>query len=217
VDVTTAPPEPDDPLLLSVIRLPELHDLVENAAESALDVLVNNDVIDVIPVVGSLRALTRGVVSWRDAHLTRKLIALLQGVGEVSERDRERWQQRLQDEDGLRDAGERLVALVDRMTSTFKAELVGLLVRRYLDGMISQTTLLRTVEVIDRVLTDDLDSFLRLGPEGVPEEVADRLISVGLMLDRTALMALESSRPPAASPDASELLAAFAARNTSPQ
>jgi len=95
--------------------------------------------------------------------------------------------------------------VVDRITSAYKATLIGKVFREYLDGRCDCSSFLRTVEMIDSALTEDL---LFLANDWVEREWADRdadedvslrLIAVGLMKDRVNRMALESSQPPAPS------------------
>lgn len=191
--------EAEDPVVASVLRLPEVHDVAARALEAGLDAIVENSALDAIPVVASVRALARGVVAFHDAWLTKKLAALMFGVGEASDRDVERWRARLDEDGGTRETGERVLALVDGVTSLWKAELLGRLFRLYLDGGCSRVDYLTTAEMVHAALTEDLRFLLHDWDEGADSERCRRLIAVGLMKDRSSSLLLESSQPPTTS------------------
>ncbi len=79
----------------------------------------------------------------------------LSAIGEASERDVVKWRERI-NTDGGREIGERVLAVVDRITSAYKATLIGKVFREYLDGRCDCSSFLRTVEMIDSALTEDL-------------------------------------------------------------
>lgn len=193
------PRTPDEPLAASVLRLPEFSAVAQDLVEAGLDAFVDNAAVDAIPIVASVKALVRGAIGYREAWLSKKLVALLYGVGQVKERDLQRWRKRLEAEPDLQQTGERVLAVVDRVTSTWKAELIGHLFRLYLDGRCDRAAFLQASEMVDDALTDDLRYLVTEWSEGLDTAACKRLVSVGLMSDRESRLLLESSQPPTTS------------------
>lgn len=194
-------PAISDSLVESVFRTPQLHDLVAEYAEAGLDGIVDNPLIDVVPVVGTIRSLIRGVSSLRDALFAKKILAMLSAIGDATEDDAAKWRKRIND-DGGREMGERVLAVIDRITSAYKATLIGKVFREYLDGHCNRSSFLRTVEMIDSALTEDLRFLMddwttkEWADREADDDVSTRLIAVGLMTDRVTRLVLESSQPP---------------------
>lgn len=185
-----------EPLLATVQRLPEVRRVAEELVEAGIDAFVGNAAIDAIPIVATVKALVRGAAGYHEAWLSKKLVAMLYGVGDVSEANVVRWTKRLRDDPGLRETGERVLAVVDRATSTWKAELIGRLLRSYLDGGCDRQAFLVTTEMVDAALTEDLRFLIEEWSEGMDSDAAQRLIGVGLMRDQASRLLTEDSEPP---------------------
>lgn len=203
----------EEPLSATVLKLPEVRAVAEGLVEAGIDAFVDNDAVDAIPIVATVKALVRGAVGYREAWLAKKLVAMLFAVGDVTPEDVERWSKRLQDEAGQRDVGERVLAVVDRVTSVWKAELVGRAFRAYLDGAFERREFLLLAEMLDAALTEDLRYFLEEWSDGLDSASCQRLIAVGLMRDRASRLLLESSQSPSPT-DAGVLLRQAATRRT---
>jgi hypothetical protein len=152
--------EPNEALVHSIARLPELQEVLADATDLGLAALVENDMLDAIPIVAWVRRFAKGGIAIRDALLARKLIKMLRGVGAVSDKDRDKWNERLGDRRQAQNIGLRLFAILDKLTDEWKAELVGRLLRRYLDGDLTLNEFLRGMEMIERAFSDDLRRFL---------------------------------------------------------
>lgn len=189
----------EDPIVASVLRLPDVQGLAADIAEAGIDAILDNSALDAIPVVASIRALVRGASGFHEAWLTKKLGALLYGLGEASVKDVDRWRARLKEEAGIRETGERILALVDTVTSVWKAELLGRLFRRYLDGDCDRGEYITTAEMVAAAFTEDLRYLLAEWDEGADSERCARLIAAGLMRDRSSKRLLEGSQPPTTS------------------
>jgi len=188
-------------LIETVSKIPELHDVTVEYAEMGLDALVDSGIADDVPVVKTVRALWRGAAGIREALLLRKLVALLQGLGDIDSEDAAKWRRKLQDDEQLEEFGERVIGIVDRVESATKAKLVGLMLREYLNGRCDRETYLRSIEMIDRALTEDLSFLVNHRTEDLSDPACARLMAVGLMMDRSSRYLLESSMPPAPSPE----------------
>lgn len=185
-----------DPLIKSVLRLPELHSVAEGLADVGLDALIDNAAVHAIPVVATVTGLVRGGIGFREAWLSRKLLSMLYGIGEATDEDVRCWRKRLRSEQGATETGERLLALIDRVTTTWKSQMLGELFRAYLDGRCDRRTFLNTAEMVDAALTEDLRFLVGGWHDGDDEDACGRLTSVGLMADRSSALVVEDSGPP---------------------
>lgn len=197
------PAELDHPMFASVLSNDDFRDGLAEYAELSLDQLVNNRILDAVPVVSTIRALAGGVLSIRETMLVRKTAAMLSAaLDSMTSKDRERWQKRLATESGLRDTGERLLMIVDSVTSVTKADMVGRAFRHYLDGACDQVSLRRTIEMIAGALTEDLVELVNLNggdPATLADDVQARLTSIGFLVNRSNAIMTSNSRPPATS------------------
>jgi len=121
----------------------------------------------------------------------------VQGLGDIDSEDAAKWRRKLQDDEQLEEFGERVIGIVDRVESATKAKLVGLMLREYLNGRCDRETYLRSIEMIDRALTEDLSFLVNHRTEDLSDPACARLMAVGLMTDRSSRFLLESSMPPA--------------------
>lgn len=182
-----------------------VRNLAADYGELALDSLFDNEIVEAVPIISTLRHVVGGVMGLRERHTARKLLALIYGVGSCTDDDRRRWRERLDGAKGRSDVAERVVAIVDALASAYKAELIGRALRRYLDFEIDQDTFLRTVEMVHASLTEDLRYFMDEWQDGDESPACHRLTATGLMQSNQAVALLESSAPPSPTTEATAL------------
>ena len=124
---------------MASITDPNARDPAAEYLEVGVDQLIDNEALDVIPVVSTLRKLFKGSLGIREQYLTKKLVRLIYGVGPHSERDLSRWRDRIKREaPNLTEVGERLLMIIDNVASMKKAELIGKAFRRDRDSEIER-------------------------------------------------------------------------------
>lgn len=181
---------PDEPLLRSVVRAGEVSSAIDEYLELGLDALIDNELLDALPIVGTVKAGVSALRSIRDRMLMKKLAAFLQGAMPRSESERVRWLAKIASDRDRRATGERLLMIIERAVSVQKAMYVGWVFRQYLEGRCDAPTFRRSIEMIDNALTEDLEALVsarearRDDHQAVVEldlAVASRLGSVGLV------------------------------------
>lgn len=187
---------PDESLFESIRRLPDTQALAAEYLDTGLDLLVDNPALDAIPVVGSIRALTRGVITFREARYTQKLLKFLTELGPSTDADVEYWQDKLQGEPT--ETGARILEVLDRVTALRKTEIIAWITRLWLDGECERGTFFRVIEMVEKALTEDLE-VLRAPEQLGSYEGVDRLIATGLAIDQSEQIVTERSQPPALS------------------
>lgn len=191
-------------LIETVLRLPDVQDLAAELSELGLDQLldeiVDNDAVTALPLLGWAVKVTRGALGLREARHARKLLAFLTAIEPPDAETLAAWRERVRTEKDLRETGDRVLAVTETLVSTFQAHVVGLVFRRYLDGVCDAATLRRTVEMIGRVLTDDLRALTGAGgPDGLAPDVQARLIAAGLLVANEQRRVTQGSGPPSLS------------------
>lgn len=179
--------------VLSAVLQPEAYEAASDLSEWAVDEIargiVDSEVLEAIPLVKSVIAMAKGVAGFRDYMFAKNLARCIAEVGQSSSRDRERWRERIQDHPA--DMGERVLVALDRANAPLKAVLIGRLFRLYLDRECESPEFMRSVEMVERALTDDLlilldRSLKNPNPKiglGAESPLLSRLTAVGLVRD----------------------------------
>lgn len=188
---------PEQSIFESIRRLPDIRGLAAEYLDTGLDLLVENPALEAIPVVGSIRALTRGAITFREARYTQKLLKFLTELGPSTDADVEYWQEKLQNEPT--ETGARILDVLDRVTALRKAEIIAWITRLWLDGECERETFFRAIEMVEKALTEDLEEFLRAPEQLGSYEGVYRLIATGLAIDQSEQIVTERSQPPALS------------------
>ena len=148
----------------------------------------------------------------RERLFLRKLAAALNELDGASTTDIARWNQRLWDDEGLEDLGERIIAIIDQSESRRKARFVGQLFREYLTGRCDRATFLRSIEMVGRALTEGLEYLISDPVEDPQLPEVTRLVGVGLVHDGRDRLLLESSQPSGPSAEGALLIQAVSVK-----
>lgn len=110
-----------------------LVDLSETVLDAATDSLIKSDALTKIPVLGLLVGLTKGVIVFRDRRYASKILSFLAETAKASQQDKEKYRQKLdKDPDECKKAGEVILDIIDKITSTNKAIMIGKVFRAYM-------------------------------------------------------------------------------------
>ena len=102
--------------LVESIETPEAINAASGLLEVALDALLDEGLARDIPVIGTVVALARTGAAIRDRILVKKILRFLTELGEVPERERARFGEKLRANPGhRREVGETLIGLLDRL------------------------------------------------------------------------------------------------------
>lgn len=123
------------------------------STESAVDIALNGDVLAEVPVVGLAVKVARAIDSVRDRALIAKLSRFALALDGISEKEREAYKKKLQENPKeAKHVGETLFLVLDRLTDLSKPELLGQVFVTYMDGTIDAVTLRRLSQAIDVAL-----------------------------------------------------------------
>ncbi|MEQ8738656.1 MAG: hypothetical protein RID59_08865 [Hoeflea sp.] len=179
-------PQPNLSIELSVIdsiARGELKGLAIDAAELTLDVIVSDELVSAIPVIGSISKLYKAGISIRDRIFVKKIASFLGQLADIDQTSRERFATQLASDEGSRTkAGAALILLLDHLDDLEKPEIIGRLYRKRLEGQISFNELRRFCMIVERSFLPDLHTLANI-PDGeqVEGDFARLLYALGLV------------------------------------
>jgi hypothetical protein len=197
---TTPPEVVDGPpdlgqSLVQTIKQSELPGVTWELLEVAADSALQNDLLRDIPVASTILGLWKTGAAVRDYLLVKKLIAFLGGLRDIPVEQRRDMVARLEADAQFGErVGDEIILLLDRLDATAKATLVGRAFRAYCHGRISNNTLQRINQAIDRLLMRDLAQLpaaLTLSPRccftGLSQITTQAFINAGLAYVRDGM------------------------------
>jgi hypothetical protein len=132
-------------------------DIAAEAAEIALDSVLNGGLLEEVPVFGWLMKSYNVAGAIRERIFLKKVAKFLAGTSNVSDSERARFQAEIQTDAGFsRKVGEGLVLLLDRQEDFDKAFILGRAFSRYMRGHIQHEQFLKMAKSIELVYIGDL-------------------------------------------------------------
>lgn len=132
-------------------------DIASDAAEIALDSVLNEGLLEEVPVFGWLKKSYNVTIAIRERIFLKKVANFLVGTNNVSDHERVSFQERIQSESGFsRKVGEGLVLLLDRQEDFDKAFILGRAFSRYMRDHIQYEQFLKMAKSIELAYIGDL-------------------------------------------------------------
>ena len=181
-DKDTPSVSPEVAIMDSVARA-ELTEIAVDFAELTIDALLDDELLQAIPIVGTVARLYRSSVSIRDRLFLRKVLGFLKEFDDIPKEDRERFVEELDASEGTRaKAGAALMLLLDRLDDVDKPQLIGRLYRAKLEQRLSFEELRRFCMIVERSHLPDIVKLSRLpAGERVEPLAAPYLHALGLV------------------------------------
>jgi len=181
---------PDDPgqienAIVPLVTAEAGIEFLGDVAEAGLDQLLSEGFWRDLPIVGTAVAVFKTARNVRDALFLKKLAKFMLEAREAPPSERHRFAAELTDPEKLRDAGEHLILLLERLDHMGKPGLVGRLFRARIMNEISQADFELMAGAVDRLLMQQLKdavSFYASEPRPqFPPEKLQALAFVGLV------------------------------------
>jgi len=128
----------------STIVHADLASIAKDIAEASLDTLLEQpEIIEKIPLVGSVFAIGGVVRSFQSILLTKKLAYFLESISEIDPLDRVLFLERLRNDEVFSDnVGEYYMLMLDKADSMLKPKIMGAVFRAYCEEKIDVKTML---------------------------------------------------------------------------
>jgi len=139
--------------------------------------------LEEIPYIRSLYAISKVGMAFRDRHLIKKLLHFLRELDTISEEERLRMFWDLEDnpQEKIR-VGEHIMTLLDKAENTEKADFLGRLFKKYTLMKINQSDFFRFTMIVNNSILSDLKQLPRFREELGELYFASSLHSYGLLV-----------------------------------
>lgn len=162
-------------------------DILTDMGEITLDSIVDNESINQIPIIGTLRSIYKISNSVSDYLFIQKLLKFINELGLLSDEQKESMKNRIQSDSKYRDkVGDHLLEIINKIDDTDKPRLIAILFRAYIDEKIDLQKFFKYSQIINRSFLPDLLNLNKyiLG-ESISIEESSSLLSLGLLEVRT--------------------------------
>ncbi|MDZ7660908.1 hypothetical protein [Thiohalophilus sp.] len=143
--------------LVETLKNSDLSEITTDTSELGLDEIIEDGLLQDIPVVSTLVKLVKTGVNIRDYFFAKNLFKFLASLSELSSEQRKAMVERLEDDEAYRNkVGESLMVLLDRIDDIGKPELVAKAFKAYSSDAIDAEQLQRINYAIERLLMVDI-------------------------------------------------------------
>lgn len=125
--------------LLKSATDPELVGVLKDYTEVGIDAIFKSELVDAIPVVKSIAALIKGVISVQDRIFLKKLAHFLSNANNMTMEERDAWYDRHinGNEEVEKQLADKLLIMVDAVNDNYKADVIGKLFMAFVKGDIN--------------------------------------------------------------------------------
>lgn len=167
-----------------------IKDSILDTLEVGVDLLTENEVIKALPVVKYVAAAYNIIDDGKWIHNVNKFAIFLKELHDnnFSDKKIEEYKTRLNDDIFFNEQIEYSLILLNRYIDFDKAKILGRLFYIHIEGKITWIEYKKYSEILDRVLPNDLEEFLRKYNNYDYEKINDsvlRLVSLGLLVETT--------------------------------
>lgn len=173
--------------LLTTISNNGAKNIFSDIGEITIDSIIQNDAIDSIPIIGTLKSLFKITNSVSDYLFIQKLLKFIFELGEITEEQKESMQKRLKsDETYQNKLGDQLLEIINKIDDTEKPKLIAKVFRAYIQERISLQQFFKYSQIINRAFLPDLYSIEKIiSGNTLTVEESSSLLSLGLLEVKT--------------------------------
>jgi hypothetical protein len=162
---------------------PELGNIGLEFAEVGLDQLLDEGFIKDLPVVGIIAKIFKTGLDIRERIFLAKVAKFLFRLGEIPEKDRNSFEQKVSNDPHFKKkVGQTLVLVLERLDDLEKPDIIGKCFGCYLSGQITLPQFRRLSSAIDLAFIDDLKELLdsKVEKSGLTMDCKENLLRTGL-------------------------------------
>lgn len=152
----------------------EVIDISADLMELPIDLIIENEVIQNIPVVGTIVKLGKAAVTIRDRHLIKKLVAFIESInnGDIESEELEKHKKILESNTRkLNEELENIIIIIDRQLDIDKTKILGELYKSYISGIIDWEDFKSFSDVLERIFLVDIYQLKKIyGDDSIGKE-----------------------------------------------
>jgi hypothetical protein len=142
--------------LTETIKSSELTKITGELVEVGIDSILKNGLLKDIPVINILSGIWNTGFAIRDYRFSNKLLLFLNESSKLPLRKRLRLIEDLENNDFQKEAGEKLIAIIDNIETSSKAILIGKLLNLFGQEVITKDEFWRVSFIIEKLPTTDI-------------------------------------------------------------
>lgn len=153
-------------------------DAVSEYLELGIDELSKSEIVEKLPIVGSVISISKTAVAVRDWLFVKNILAFLKGLSKIDYNKRQKWIHKLDKENFRERVGAEVLGIIDRLKDNDKNTIAGKIFSIYIEEKISYDDFIRICEKLDMLFISDI----RMLKNGLPnnEDEKERYRSIGL-------------------------------------
>lgn len=162
----------------------DLINTLGNYLEIGMDSLTESDALKQIPIVNTLTAGGKFILSVRDQIFLNKMFSFFESIEDMPQEEIDEFIKDMDEKDS-REIGEKLIVIVEKSDSKRKARLLGILFKLYLRKRLDKDNLELLSHCVDRAYIIDLYQLYYFGEnqetmENIDDRLGSSLLACGL-------------------------------------
>lgn len=145
--------------LKDTISSPELTDIGMNLGEITIDSILKDGILKDFPIIGSLAGIWKTGAAVNDYLFLRKLICFLNESSKLSENKRQNLIENLEDNEYQKEAGEKLISILNNLETKSKAQLLGKALNLFGQDIITKEAFWRVAFIIEKIPISDINAL----------------------------------------------------------
>ncbi len=154
----------------------DLLDIAAELGEVGIDAVLEDGILQDIPLLGTVIGIARASKSVRDNHLLKKIGRFLTPLAETAEKNGIDLREKLEEDPDFKEKLSELVSTyLDKYDDEIKAEYLGILLAACLRGNLSRDHFFRMAALVDRAFWGDLgrlQEFADAEPDGIMQSLS---------------------------------------------
>ncbi|HSW97908.1 MAG TPA: hypothetical protein VLF89_08840 [Candidatus Saccharimonadales bacterium] len=171
---------PEESILESIVN-PKLDDVAKELLELGIDEITNNELIKKLPIIDLLSAGYKSIIAMNNYLFFKKVVHFLFQQTKITPKERKKWLLKITKEGTRKKIGKITLELIDKIISTKKADILGIIFREHIKGNVTTEEYVTIGEMIESAYLSDLDYFIshKEGDIGELGDEVNHLLSIG--------------------------------------
>lgn len=158
--------------LEATLKDSDLQNVTIELAESLTDAAIKDGLLRDVPVLGTIVGLARASISLNDRLLIKKLIYFITEFKDIEAQKRNQLLSKIESSEKHKvRVGEKLLYIIDKCDDHIMAKYIAVLFSAFLREEISYGEFLRCSAIIQRLLIQDLEDFIKIEVEEIESTI----------------------------------------------
>jgi len=172
-----------DKSLIRTIGENGAQDILSDMGELTLDSIIDNDTINQIPIIGTLRSVYKITNSISDYLFVQKLLKFLKELESLSTKEKNRMKTKILKEEKFgKKVGETLLVIINKIDDNDKPKIIAKIFKAYINNEIDFQHFLKFSQIVNKSYLPDLLNLTNfMIGQSFSNENSSSLLSMGLL------------------------------------